>query len=68
MSMAYVVQAIAPSNHVAISQTVAARDEALTLAVDWEAQGHTRIRIIGDGRIYTAQQLAMAVINRGRPA
>jgi hypothetical protein len=39
--------------------------DALALAADWAAQGCTRIRIIGDARIYTAQDLAAEIINEG---
>jgi hypothetical protein len=69
MSMPYVVQAVDPSRNDAISTTVADRKDALGLAVDWAAQGCTGVRIIGDGRIYTAQALAAEISKQGpRPA
>jgi hypothetical protein len=59
--MPYVVQADdqdGPS-----SKTVADRKEALALAVRWASEGRSRIRILGDGRIYNAQELPLAIIN-----
>ena len=35
------------------------------LPSEWACQGATNIRIIGDGRIYTPEALAAAIINAG---
>jgi len=37
--------------------------EALASAIDWARQGRTNIKIVGDGRTYSPEQLAVVVIN-----
>jgi hypothetical protein len=47
-----------------VSLTVADRKDALATAVAWAGQGRSGMMIIGrDGRIYTLEGLAMAIIN-----
>jgi hypothetical protein len=60
--MAYIVQAV-DSEGDAISTTVADRKQALAVAIKWASQGRSGIKIIGDGRIYTAKELARAIID-----
>ena len=61
--MAYIVQAV-DSEGDAISTTVADRKQALAVAIKWASQVRSGIKIIGDGRIYTAKELARAIIDR----
>jgi hypothetical protein len=61
--MPYVVQA--DDQDGASSKTLADRKEALALAVRWAGEGHSHIRVLGDGRIYNAQELAAAIIAEG---
>jgi hypothetical protein len=62
--MAYIVQAD-DSEHTGISMTVADRKAALAVAVKWASEGRSGVKIIGDGRIYTAEELARAIIDKG---
>jgi hypothetical protein len=41
-----------------MSVTVADRKAALAVAVKWASGGRSGVKIIGDGRIYTAKELA----------
>jgi hypothetical protein len=61
--MAYIVQA-GDSNHGGISKTVADRKRALAIAVKWGSQGRSGVTISGDGRIYTAKELAREIIDK----
>jgi hypothetical protein len=61
--MAYIVQADDAGND-AISITVADRKQAHATAMEWETSGRSGVRIIGDGRIYTAKELARAIIDK----
>jgi hypothetical protein len=61
--MAYIVQAV-DSEGDAISTTVADRKQALAVAIKWASQVRSGIKIIGDGRIHTAKELARAIIDR----
>jgi hypothetical protein len=61
--MAYIVQADDSGND-AISITVADRKQAHATAMEWETSGRSGVRIIGDGRIYTAKELARAIIDK----
>ena len=56
--MPYLIQAAAPGQEDAVSIRVATREEALKIAALWQAEGRSGIRIIANGRIYTASQLA----------
>ena len=59
--MAYIVQVV-DFEGVAISTTVADRKQA-PLPSSGASQGRSGIKIIGDGRIYTAKELARAIID-----
>jgi hypothetical protein len=59
--MAYIVQAEDPDG--AVSKTIADRKDALATAVNWASEGRSNVKIIGNGRIYTAMELALAIIN-----
>lgn len=59
--MAYVVQA-GDAGSDATSLTVADRKEALAVAVEWMSKGRSGVKIVGDGRIYTPEELAAAII------
>jgi hypothetical protein len=61
--MPYLVQACEPSGKVEQSKAAVDRREALSVALEWFRLGYINIRIIGNGRIYTAEQLALEVIN-----
>jgi hypothetical protein len=52
------------SGNDAISITVADRKQAHATAMEWETSGRSGVRIIGDGRIYTAKELARAIIDK----
>ena len=60
--MAYIVQADRPGSGPA-TLTLADREEALKTAVRWADGGCSHVRIIGDGRIYSPEELAVAIIN-----
>lgn len=62
--MVYIVEADGTSDD-EVLKTAADRREARAIAVEWACQGATNIRIIGDGRIYTPEALAAAIINAG---
>jgi len=49
-----------------IRKVTATRKAALEAAIDFANQGIVLVKIVGvaDGRVYTAEELAMAVINR----
>jgi hypothetical protein len=49
--MAFIVQADSPGKDAA-SVTIAGRDEAFEIALNWVKAGHQGVKIIGDGRIY----------------
>ena len=61
--MAYIVQAY-DSEGGAISISVADRKQALAAATELETEGRSGVKIIGDGRIYTAKELARAIIEK----
>jgi hypothetical protein len=58
--MAYIVQA--EDSEGPISKTLADRKEALATSVEWASEGRLNIKIIGDGRRYTARELARVII------
>jgi hypothetical protein len=59
--MTYIVQAEDPDG--AISKTIADRKDALATAVTWASEGRSNVKIIGNGRIYTLKELALAIVN-----
>ena len=61
--MAYIVHAMDYEGDV-ISTTVADRKLALALAIKWGSQGRSGVTISGDGRKYTAKELARAIIEK----
>jgi hypothetical protein len=61
--MAYIVQAD-DSKHGGISMAVADRKRALAVAIKWRSQGRSGVTINGDGRIYTAKELARSIIEK----
>jgi hypothetical protein len=60
--MAYVVQAEESKDHNAVSKTHEDRKDALVTAVQWGTEGR-KVKIIGNGRIYTAVELAVSIID-----
>jgi hypothetical protein len=60
--MPYIVQAGGSDDP--ISKTVVNRKEALAAAIKWASEGRSGIKIIGDGRIYTAKELARLIIDK----
>jgi hypothetical protein len=58
--MPYIIQAKGDKE---VSLTVAGRKDALATAVAWAGQGRSGIMIVGDGRIYTLEELAVAIVN-----
>jgi len=60
--MPYIVQAEESKDHNAVSKTHEDRKDALATAVQWGSEGR-KVKIIGNGRIFTAQELALAIIN-----
>jgi hypothetical protein len=60
--MTYIVQTEGPHDHSAASVALEDRKEALKTAMNWVNEGRT-VRIIGNGKIYTPEQLALAIIN-----
>lgn len=62
--MAYIVQARESEDHAPISKTLVDRKGALATAVKWASQGRLNVKIIGDGRIYTAKELARVIIEQ----
>ena len=61
--MAYIIQAD-DSGDDAISLTLADRKEALAAAIQWQSEGRSGVKIIGDGRIYSPDDLARAIIDK----
>jgi hypothetical protein len=61
IAMAYVVQAEESEDHNAVSKTHEDRKDALVTAVQWGTEGR-KVKIIGNGRIYTAVELAVSII------
>jgi hypothetical protein len=57
----YIIQASARDGRASL--TVADRKEALATGIRWASPGFTKIKIIGDGRIYTPEELAVQIIN-----
>jgi hypothetical protein len=66
--MPYIVQAYEPSGEPAASHTAADRKEALAVALRWADLGRVKIRIIGKGRLYTAEEMAAEIINEDGPS
>jgi hypothetical protein len=62
LTMAYIVQADLPGDDAATT-TVVTRQEALKTAVGWQKDGHSGVRIIGDGRIYSPEEFALTIID-----
>jgi hypothetical protein len=62
ITMAYVVQAEESKDHNAVSKTHEDRKDALVTAVQWGTEGR-KVKIIGNGRIYTAVELAVSIID-----
>jgi hypothetical protein len=60
--MPYIVQTEESDDHSAVSKTHADRKDALVTAVQWGSEGR-KVKIIGNGRIYTAAELAISIIN-----
>jgi len=59
--MAFIIQAESDGGD-ALSATVLDRIEALELALRWRDAGHTGIKIIGNGRIYTLNEFAGTIV------
>jgi hypothetical protein len=49
-------------DHSAVSKTHVDRKDALATAVKWASEGR-KVKILGNGRIYTAVELALSIIN-----
>jgi hypothetical protein len=62
ITMPYIVQADESDDHSAVSKTHADRKDALANAVRWTSEGR-KVKIIGNGRIYTTTELAHSIIN-----
>jgi hypothetical protein len=62
IAMPYIVQAEGSEIHSAVSKKHADRKDALANAVQWGSEGR-KVKIIGNGRIYTAAELAISIIN-----
>jgi hypothetical protein len=56
--MTYIVQANVEGSEDAISISLVDRQSALAAALRWLAQGYTGVKIIGDARLYTPEELA----------
>jgi hypothetical protein len=61
--MPYILQAEDPRGD-AFSISVADPKQALATALEWESEGRSGVKIIGDGRIYTTKELARAIIDK----
>jgi hypothetical protein len=61
--MAYIVQGMDYEGE-PISTTVDDRKRALAVAIKWRSQGRSGVTINGDGRIYTAKELARSIIEK----
>jgi hypothetical protein len=59
--MAYIVQANVPGSDDAASISVGDRQDALAAALRWLSESYTGVKIIGDARIYTLEELALIV-------
>ena len=59
--MAYIVQANVPGSDDAASISLGDRQSALAAALRWLSEGYTAVKIIGDGHIYTPDELALIV-------
>jgi hypothetical protein len=57
----FVIQADANPDDSATSLAVVSRSEALATARSWGERGKLGIRIIGDGRIYSAEEFAATI-------
>ena len=57
--MAYIVQANVPGSDDTTSISLVDRQAALAAALRWLHEGYTGVKIIGDGRLYTPEELAM---------
>jgi hypothetical protein len=62
IAMPYIVQAEEADDHSAVSKRHTDRKEALANAVRWTSEGR-KVKIIGNGRIYTTTELALSIIN-----
>jgi len=63
--MAYIVQAGADVNGESVaSVTLPTREQALALGIRWVEDKASDVRIFGDGRIYSVQELVLAIVNR----
>jgi hypothetical protein len=62
IAMPYIVQADESEDHSAVSKTHEDRKDALVTAVKWGSEGR-KVKIIGNGRIYTPTELALSIIN-----
>jgi hypothetical protein len=62
--MAYIVQANVPDRDDAAAISLRDRQAALAAALRWLSEGYTGVKIIGDGRIYTPEQLALIVADK----
>lgn len=60
--MAYIVQTDGPADHTAASVILDDREGALATAVKWASEGRV-VKILGNGKIYTPEDLAVAIIN-----
>jgi len=58
--VAFNVQRDGPGND-AVSVTIDDRKEAFALAIEWLDGGRTGIKIIGDGRVYSAMEFALTI-------
>ena len=61
--MTHLVQALLPGSDQAVTVKVATREDALKIVAEWQAEGRSSIRILGDGRVYMPAELAMTIIN-----
>jgi hypothetical protein len=57
--MAYIVQAHVPGKDDAASISLGDRQAALAAALRWLSEGYTGVKIIGDARVYTPEELAL---------
>jgi hypothetical protein len=57
-----IVRAEESQDRFAVSKTHDDRKDALATAVQWESEGR-KVKIIGNGKIYTAAELAISIIN-----
>jgi hypothetical protein len=57
----FIVQAFSNANDPALTLTLATSDEAVATVRSWQNRGKTDIRVIGDGRIYFAEEFLLTV-------